>query len=93
MVTVTVMIGDHPSLLLLHLLLQTKTMIAAVACSVQVRGGGAISFTLSCYHIMLICLILANGAPRHLPAYLLDNRQMSRVTPACSSARSEEAHV
>ena len=53
MVTVTVMIGDHPSLLLLHLLLQTKTMIAAVACSVQVRGGGAISFTLSCYHIDL----------------------------------------
>ena len=29
----------------------------------------------------LICLILANGAPRHLPAHLLDNRQLSRATP------------
>ena len=34
----------------------------------------------------LICLILANGAPRHLSAYLLDNRQLSPATPAYSSA-------
>ena len=34
----------------------------------------------------LICLILASGAARHLPAHLPDTRQRIRVTPACSSA-------
>ena len=35
---------------------------------------------------LLICLILASGAARHLPAHLPDTRQLSRVPPACSSA-------
>ena len=34
----------------------------------------------------LICLILASWAARHLPAYLPDTRQLSRATPALSSA-------
>ena len=34
----------------------------------------------------LICLILASGAARHLPAHLLDTRQRRRGTTACSSA-------
>ena len=34
----------------------------------------------------LICLILASGAARHLPAHLPDTRQLSRATPARSSA-------
>ena len=33
-----------------------------------------------------ICLILASGAARHLPAHLPDTRQVSRATPARSSA-------
>ena len=33
-----------------------------------------------------ICLILASGAARHLPAHLPATRQRSRATPACSSA-------
>ena len=36
-----------------------------------------------CLHF---CLILASGAARHLPAHLHDTRQLSRATPACSSA-------
>ena len=39
-----------------------------------------------CLICLLICLILASGAPRHLLAHLPDTRQMSRATPACSSA-------
>ena len=35
---------------------------------------------------MLICLILASRAARHLPAHLADTRQWSRATPARSSA-------
>ena len=31
-------------------------------------------------------MILASGAARHLPAHLPDTRQLSRATPACSSA-------
>ena len=34
----------------------------------------------------LIRLILASGAARHLPAHLPDTRQLSRATPARSSA-------
>ena len=37
-------------------------------------------------YCLLICLILASGAARHLPAHLPDTRQVSRATPACSSA-------
>ena len=36
--------------------------------------------------ILLICLILASGATRHLPAHLPVTRQVSGTTPACSSA-------
>ena len=36
--------------------------------------------------IALICLILASGALRHLPAHLPDTCQRSRGTPARSSA-------
>ena len=35
---------------------------------------------------LLICLILATGAARHLPAPLPDTRQRSHAAPACSSA-------
>ena len=35
---------------------------------------------------LLICLILANGAARLLPAHQTDTRQRSRATPARSSA-------
>ena len=35
---------------------------------------------------LLICLILASGAARHLPAHLPDTLELSRSTPACSSA-------
>ena len=35
---------------------------------------------------LFICLILATGAAWHLPAYLPDTRQLSRATPARSSA-------
>ena len=34
----------------------------------------------------LICLILASSAARHLPAHQPDTRQISRATPARSSA-------
>ena len=44
-----------------------------------VAGGGSPSRG-------LICLILASGAARHLPAHLPDTRQRSRATPAWSSA-------
>ena len=36
--------------------------------------------------LVLICLILASRAARHLPAHLPDTRQLSRATPARSSA-------
>ena len=35
---------------------------------------------------LLICLILAYGAARHLPPHQPDTRQLSRATPARSSA-------
>ena len=35
---------------------------------------------------LLICLILAIWAARHLPAHLPDTRKLSRATPYCSSA-------
>ena len=35
---------------------------------------------------LLICLILASWAARHLPAHLPDTRQLSLATHACSSA-------
>ena len=38
------------------------------------------------FRILLICLILASRAPRHLPAHLPDTRQQSPATPARSSA-------
>ena len=39
--------------------------------------------------LKLICLILGSGAARHLPAHLPDTRQLSRGTPACSSAMKD----
>ena len=44
------------------------------------------SFFLSFLLFLFLCLIIDSWTARHLPAHLLDNRQLSRLTPACSSA-------
>ena len=55
------------------------------------QGVGVVKISASMTHFIrdtcpLISLILANGAARHLPAHLPDTRQVSRATPARSSA-------
>ena len=41
---------------------------------------------------LLICLVLARGAARHLPAHLPGTRQRSRATPDRKSTRLNSSH-